>query len=104
VTFPNYETRLADAAPIEKWLRENTAENEVIWVNGMENQIYLNALRRPWRIEIPELLGVPDGDPPRVIVHCGESFKKFDYEKWDYETVQISNMGFFTIVKREVRA
>ena len=103
VTFPNYGNLLADAKSIEAWIIENTKPDEVIWVNGFENQIYLNTLRRAWRIEIPELEGVPDGDPPRIVVHSAQTAKKaFDYAKYGYETVIMSNMGHYTLVERKV--
>lgn len=101
----DYGALLADAGKIERWLRDNTPTEEVIWVNGMENQIYLNANRRAWRIEIPELQGTPQrvlfGYPhgkPRYIVHCAASAKKFDYE--GYEPKMISTSGQFTLLVR----
>ncbi len=99
VTFPNYDALLADAAKIEAWIRENVSQNEIIWVNGMENQIYLNTMRKAWRVEIPELRGFPEGDAPRVIVHCHTSHKKFDYD--GYEPVIVSTIGLYTLMVKQ---
>ncbi len=92
----DYGTVMKDADTLEAWIRKNTKPDEVIWVNGMENQIYLNTLRKAWRIEIPELMGVPEGEKPRVIVHCSQSAKEFDYE--GYEPELISRIGLFTLM------
>ena len=100
----DYGQMIADLNKIEKFLRENTPADEVIWVNGFENQVYLNTMRRAWRIEIPELPGHPAGDPPRYIVHCNSSAKRgdgsFDYEAWNYEPAMISTSGEFTLLLR----
>jgi len=95
----DYGTMMNDARHIEAWLRENTAKDEVIWVNGAENQIYLNTLRKPWRIEIPEIKGLPDGEPPRCIVHCSQSAQEFDYAA--YEPKLVSVIGLFTLMVRK---
>jgi len=79
----------------------NTTPDEVIWVNGYENQIYLNTKRKAWRIEIPELSGFPDGEPPRVIVHSAQTAKSFNYDGPGYETEMISNMGYYTLVVKK---
>jgi hypothetical protein len=100
-TFPNYGGLLEDAKTIEAWIIENTPKDEVIWVNGYENQIYLNTMRKAWRIEIPELEGLPEGEPPKYIVHSAQTAKKFDYEKYGYETEMISNMGHYTLVVKK---
>lgn len=92
----DYGTMMADAHKIEAWIRENTATDELIWVNGMENQIYLNTHRKAWRLEIPELEGVPEGETPRVIVHCHQSCKKFDYT--GYRSEVISTIGLYTLM------
>ncbi len=95
----DYGTVMKDADTLEAWIMKNTKPDEVIWVNGMENQIYLNTLRKAWRIEIPELMGIPEGDKPRVIVHCAQSFKEFDYE--GYEPELTSRIGLFTLMVRQ---
>jgi hypothetical protein len=103
VTFPGYDEMMADAKKIEAWIRDNTSPDEIIWVNGMENQIYLNAQRRAWRIEIPELEGTPIGELPKYVVHCQQSAKKFDYSA--YEPVEyapntiVSTNGLFTLMR-----
>ena len=106
----NYGDMIADAAKIEAWIREHTAPDERIWVNGMDNQIYLNVMRKAVRVEIPELTGTPwtlatgDGvapaDPlPRVIVHCRYGCKEFDYE--GYEPEMVSTIGLFTLMVKK---
>ncbi len=92
----DYGTMMNDARHIEAWLIVNTAKDEVIWVNGAENQIYLNVLRKPWRIEIPEIKGLPDGEPPRCIVHCSQSAQEFDYT--GYEPKLVSVIGLYTLM------
>ena len=95
----DYGSMMADLAKIEKWIRENTPANAVIWVNGIENQVYVNALRKAWRIEIPELKGLPEGDAPRWIVHCVSGSKKFDYTGYEAEVISTSG-NFSLMVKR----
>ncbi len=92
----DYGTMMNDARHIEAWLIVNTAKDEIIWVNGAENQIYLNVLRKPWRIEIPEIKGLPDGEPPRCIVHCSQSAQEFDYT--GYEPKLVSVIGLYTLM------
>ncbi len=100
----DYGVMLKDADSIEAWLRDNTKPDEEIWVNGMENQIYLNAMRKPWYLNIPELTTVPEGTPPRIVVHCANSaLKNFNYDKWGYMpalTADPSRLGLFTILER----
>jgi hypothetical protein len=96
----HYGQILEDADTCEEWLRKNTKPDEVIWVNGMENQIYLNAGRKSWGIMVPELTGFPAGKPPRVVVHCaGSADKSFDYT--DYEPQVISRLGSYTLLVRK---
>lgn len=105
LTFPGYGPMIEDAKSIERWIMDNTKSDEKIWVNGMENQIYINTMRKAWRIEIPELEGVPEisvyGDYPHVIVHCSQSAKKFDYEGLGYETETMSNLGHFVLLVKK---
>lgn len=101
LTFPSYGSLLEGARTIENWIKANTKPDEIIWVNGYENQIYLNTMRKAWRIEIPELEGLPEGEPPKYVVHSAQTAKKFDYEKYGYETELISNMGHYTLVVRK---
>lgn len=94
----NYGTMLDNAKPVERWIRENTQEGETIWVNGMENQIYLNTNRPAFRINIPELQDSPEGDLPRVIVHCPAAAVKCDYTGYKAELIT-SDGGFVLMVK-----
>jgi hypothetical protein len=94
----NYGDMMADCKKIEKMIMENTSEDEVIWVNGMENQIYLNTHRKAWRVEIPELPGLPEGEAPRYIVHCPYSAKQFDYS--NYRPAFVSTSGAHTLMER----
>ncbi len=101
----DYGLMLKDADSIEAWLRENTKPDEEIWVNGMENQIYLNCMRKPWSLYIPELTTLPEGTPPRIVVHCaGSANRNFNYDKWGYMPVgDPSRMGMFTILERATK-
>jgi hypothetical protein len=93
----HYGQMLDDAAKIVAKIPKGST----IWVNGMENNVYLQADARAVRIEIPELPGVPDfkDSAPLYIVHCATSAKAFDYK--DYEPVEISNLGLFTLMQRK---
>ena len=94
----DYGAFLADVKKIEAYLREHDG---TLWVNGMENQIYLNAHKKAWRIEIPELVGFPSiGELPRYIVHCAASAKKFDYSAYNPEPLLISASGQFSLFER----
>lgn len=95
----DYGSMIRDARHIEDWLRKNTGPDEIIWVNGAENQIYLNTMRKPWRIEIPEIKGLPDGEAPRCIVHCSQSAQEFDYTGYTPELVSV--VGLYTLMVRK---
>jgi hypothetical protein len=105
IAFPGYREMLEEAGEIEQWIRANTKPDEVIWVDGMENQIYFNTGRKAWRIEIPELPGIPSGEAPRVIVFCQSGKRKpngnamFDYS--DYKTELISQGGRFVLMVKK---
>jgi len=92
----HYGQMLGDAEKIAAKI----PKGETIWVNGMENNVYLQAEAKAVRIEIPELPGVPDFSKgkPEYIVHCATSHKAFDYE--GYEPIEISNLGLFTLMQR----
>lgn len=97
----NYGMMLEDADTIENWIRESTKADEVIWVNGMENQIYINTMRKAWQINIPELTSLPSGEPPRVVVHCPQSgIRSFEYEKYGYAPQVISRLGLYVLMVR----
>lgn len=95
----NYGFMLADMKECERWILANTKQDEIIWVNGMENQVYLNTMRKAWRINIPELTDSPEGIAPRVIVHCQQSAVKFDYA--GYSPVVISSRGLYTVMVKQ---
>jgi hypothetical protein len=90
----HYGQMLGDAEKIVKHIPEGST----IWVNGMENNVYLQAKCKATRVEIPELPGVPD-KTPEYIVHCATSAKAFDYK--GYEPAEISNLGLFTLMRRK---
>lgn len=95
----HYGILLDDAMEAVEWIKANTEEGEAIWVNGFENQIYLEANRPSVCMEICE---APREEPailPRVIVHCGTSGAEFDYS--GYEHVLISTKGLYTVMKRK---
>lgn len=105
VTFPSsrgqgdYGDMLAEGRKVAAIVKAITNPDEHIWVNGMENNVYLEAERKAWRIEVPELEGLPEGEAPRVIVHVAGQAKKFDYK--GYEPHEISNMGAMTVMVRK---
>lgn len=95
----DYGTMMNDARHIEAWIRDNTKPDEIIWVNGAENQIYINTMRRPWRIEIPEIKGLPEGVAPLYIVHCSQSAQELDYAGYTPKIVSV--IGLFTLMVKE---
>lgn len=97
----HYGMMLDDGGKMAAMVAARTEPGEAIWVNGMENNIYFQANRPAWRVEIPELPGIPLGEPPRFIVHCTQSAKAFDYEGLGYEPLEVSNMGLFTLMRRK---
>lgn len=98
LTFPGYETTFLDSVEVLEWIAGNTKPDEAIWVNGMENQLYLEANRKAWGIQVPELRSKPEGEAPRVIVHT-RGHVEFDYA--NYKRVLTSPRGLFSImVKR----
>ena len=94
----HYGLNLDDGAYVTNWLKANTDPSETIWINGWENQIYLNANRAAWQIQVPELLDPPKGQPPRVIVHCQGAIE-FDYA--GYDVAEVSPGRTLTIMTRE---
>lgn len=97
----HYGMMLDDGGKIAAIVAAKTEPGEAIWVNGMENNIYFQANRPAWRVEIPELPGAPLGEPPRYIVHCTQSAKPFDYDGLGYEPIEVSNLGLFTLMRRK---
>lgn len=95
----NYGMVLKDAEWVTRWLDENEPNEDTIWVNGMENNVYLHSGRKAWAIIVPELREVPQGIPPRIIVHCRGSVD-FDYDAHGYEMVDSSPLGGLVIMRR----
>ena len=96
----NYGMVLKDAEWVTRWLDENEPNEDTIWVNGMENNVYLHSGRKAWAIIVPELREVPQGIPPRIIVHCRGSVD-FDYDAHGYEMVDSSPLGGLVIMRRK---
>lgn len=96
----HYGMVLQDAEWVTRWLDENEPNEDTIWVNGMENNVYLHSGRKAWAIIVPELREVPQGTPPRVIVHCRGSVD-FDYDANGYEMVEASPLGGLVIMRRQ---
>lgn len=94
----NYGLFLKDGNPVEAWIRDHTTADERIWVNGVDNQIYLGAMRKAWQINVPEWQDLPEGTPPRVIVHCKDTALKFDYDA--YKPVFVSPQGRYTVMEK----
>lgn len=94
----DYGKLLDDAKPVIEWLKANTAPDEAIWVNGVENQIYIEANRPSVCMQIIE---APREEPllaPRVIVHCGPTAMDYNYK--GYENALFSPIGIYTIMVR----
>lgn len=96
----HYGTVLKEAEWVKAWLDENEPNEGTIWVNGMENNVYLTTGRKAWAIIVPELREVPQGIPPRVIVHCRGSVS-FDYDAHGYEIADTSPLGGLVIMRRK---
>jgi len=97
-----YGMVLNDSAEIEDWIRENTNPNEPIWVNGMENHIYLYANRKSVQINIPEFLDKPK-ITPRVIVHSlsGDLKLAHELEATTHKVITVSKRGLYTLLVRK---
>jgi len=96
----HYGMVLQDAEWVTRWLDENEPNEDTIWVNGMENNVYLHSGRKAWAIIVPELRETPQGLPPRIIVHCRGSVE-FDYDAHGYEMVDSSPLGGLVIMRRK---
>lgn len=96
----HYGELLGDSDEVVEWLKENTKEGEAIWVNGFENQIYLEANRPSAMLTICEATDVQEEfEKPRVIVHCVNGRQDFNYE--GYEHRLITPRGLFTVMERK---
>ncbi len=82
VVFPGYGEMLAEGARVAGMI--DATRDEKIWVNGMENNIYLAANRKAWSLMIPERTEIPTGEPPKWIVHCAGAVE-FDYKDYENE-------------------
>ena len=96
----HYGTVLKDAEWVAQWLKDNEPGEHTIWVNGMENNLYLQANRKAWAIIVPELRETPEGTPPRIIIHCRGAVP-FDYDAHGYENVEVSPLGGLAIMRRK---
>lgn len=81
------------------WLKDNAPNEDTIWVNGMENNIYLQSGRKAWAIIVPELRETPKGKAPNVIIHCRGAVP-FDYDAEGFENVEMSPLGGIAIMRR----
>lgn len=100
----DYGRYLADSVLIEAWLKENTSDSTVIWVNGCENQIYLNAHRKAEQINVPEYNEKPENNPEYVI-HCAAGYIIGPQDPFwkQYEPVVTSHLGLYTLLRRKNR-
>lgn len=96
----HYGMVLKDAEWVTRWLDENEPNEDTIWVNGMENNVYLHSGRKAWAIIVPELQETPQGLPPRIIVQC-RGHVPFDYDAHGYEFVDSSPLGGLHIMRRK---
>lgn len=101
ITFgaPNgdYGNRLEDGEWVARWL--NMRGIKELWVNGMDNNVYLQANLKPWNLVVPEWTEAFEGLPPKVIVHTPGAIE-FDYDKHGYEMKDSSPRGSYIIMER----
>lgn len=101
ITFgaPNgdYGMRLDDGEWVARWLEQHKAKE--LWVNGMDNNVYLQANIKPWNLVVPEWTEKFEGLPPKHIVHCPGAIE-FDYDKHGYEMKESSPRNSYIIMER----
>lgn len=94
----DYGMRLEDGAWVARWL--NLRGVKEVWVNGMDNNVYLQGPFKAWNMVVPEWRESFEGQPPKYIVHCPGSIE-FDYDKHGYEMVETSPRNSYIILERK---
>jgi hypothetical protein len=104
-TFPfrnsslrDYGQLLDDADEVVEWLKGNTEESEAVWVNGIENSIYLQANRRAALMSICEAPNELPDPMPRVIVHSPTA-QEYNYEHYEHQL--LSPRGLYSVWTRK---
>jgi len=93
----DYGMRLDDGEWVANWLKlHNVTE---VWVNGMDNNVYLQAGVKAWNLVVPEWTEPFEGLPPKVIVHCPGNVA-FDYDAHGYSVTDSSPKGMYIISER----
>lgn len=93
----DYGMRLDDGEWVANWLKAKNVKE--IWVNGMDNNVYLQAGIKSWNMVVPEWTEPFEGLPPKFIIHCAGSVP-FDYDANGYEVVEASPKGTYIISER----
>lgn len=93
----DYGMRLEDGEWVARWLKDKLLTE--IWVNGMDNNVYLQSGLKSWNMVVPEWTEPFEGLPPKFIIHCAGSVE-FDYDKYGYEVVDSSPRGTYIISER----
>jgi hypothetical protein len=94
----DYGMRLEDGEWVAHWLKD---KREVeIWVNGMDNNVYLQSGLKAWNMIVPEWTEPFEGLPPKFIIHCPGNIP-FDYDEHGYEVVESSPRGMYIISERK---
>lgn len=94
----DYGMRLEDGEWVAHWLRERGAKE--IWVNGMDNNIYLSGPFKAWNMVVPEWTEKFEGKPPKYIVH-GPGAIEFDYDGNGYQMVESTSRGSYILMERK---
>ncbi len=96
----DYGQLLDDADQVIAWVKANTKEGEAIFVNGFENNLYLECNRPASNMLICEAVGHEEIELPRVYLHsAGTATLEFDLS--NYRHVLISPMGLYTIMVKK---
>lgn len=93
----DYGMRLDDGEWVANWLKRNNVKE--VWVNGMDNNVYLQSGIKSWNMVVPEWTETFEGLPPKVIVHCPGNVA-FDYDKHGYSVTDSSPKGMYIISER----
>lgn len=94
----DYGMRLEDGEWVARWLQARGVKE--VWVNGMDNNVYLQAGVKAWNIVVPEWTQAFEGMPPKYIVHCPGSIA-FDYDAAGYEMAESSPRNSYLIMERK---
>lgn len=93
----SYGDRLDDAEYVADWLKKEGVKE--VWVNGMDNNVYLQANVPSWNLVVPEWTEPFEGLPPKVIIHTAGAIP-FDYDAHGYENTGSSPRGMYILMER----